>query len=169
MTFRLRRFAPTDGHATHACFYRAVHITAATDYDAAQLSAWAPDDFDLDLWVEARSAQSTVVADTGDSIVGFGGLEHGGCIDMLYVDPAHGCRGVGTAILRWLTNHAARSGTQRLTANVSATARGFFEAHGFVVTERRDFLRRGVLIFNYAMTKSLTTEDERISGGSGKR
>jgi putative acetyltransferase len=98
----LRAYRDGDAGATRAVFERAVRLTAAGDYSAEQVEAWAPSDFsvsDLAACGAERASAQTVVAAEGDQVLGFSDLVDGSLLDMLYVDPAASRRGVATALL----------------------------------------------------------------------
>jgi putative acetyltransferase len=64
--------------------------------------------------------------------------------------------GVAAALYAHLQQIALDRGIGRLYVEASEPARRFFLKHGFQTIERRDFVRRGVLIHNYRMEKPLT-------------
>ena len=79
---------------------------------------------------------ATTVALQHGHVVGFVALSEG-CVEHLYVDPAHQRRLIGTALLRHA--QAARPGGLELWVfqrNTAAIA--FYEGHGFRVAERTD-------------------------------
>lgn len=89
------------------------------------------------------------------SVVGFAGLTGIGHIDMLFVAPGHGRRGIATALLRRLTELAHGQGADELTADVSLTARAFFGTNGFRVLAEQHPVRNGVQLVNHRMVKVL--------------
>ncbi|MGO3795725.1 MAG: GNAT family N-acetyltransferase [Pauljensenia sp.] len=119
---------------------------------------------DLEEWDGARRSARTVVAvvedraqhqTSGGIVVGFAGLTGTGHIDMLFVAPAHGRRGIATALLRRLSEIAGAQGADELTADVSLTARPFFEANGFRVLAEQHPVRNGVRLVNHRMVREL--------------
>ena len=104
--------------------------------------------------MERRSQLNTVVAVVGDRIAGFTDVSASGYIDMMFVDPATGRRGIATALMLWARTEVKRLGSSTLTTHASITARPFFEAQGFVVGEERHPMLRGVVMTNYAMAPS---------------
>jgi putative acetyltransferase len=155
MTVRLRPYTDADADATLAVFRRAVRTTAARDHSAEQLAAWAPDSIDRDEWHARRRERRTVVADDDGRVVGFTDVDATGYVDMMYVDPDAGRRGVATALLAWAVEEATRAGAVSVRTHASITARPFFEAHGFRVDEVRHPVRNGVTFENFAMSRPL--------------
>lgn len=156
---RIRRYCDTDARVTRSIFERAVRVTAAADYTAEQLAAWVPEDRAdtvLDDWAARRAAVTTWVAELDDSVVGFTDLDVKiGYLDMLFVDPDAGRRGVGSALIRHVLDEARAVGLREVTVQASRTAQPVFERHGFVVVREQRVERRGVLIENAVMRMPL--------------
>jgi putative acetyltransferase len=64
-------------------------------------------------------------------------------------------RGFASALYDRLEREALALGLRRLFVEASEAARQLFLRKGFKELERREFLRRGTLIHNYAMAKTL--------------
>lgn len=151
----LRPYVPADAEPTLGVFRSAVRVTAAADYSPEQVDAWASDDIDRREWASRRSAADTVVAVDEGRVVGFVDIDSTGHLDMLFVDPAFGRRGIASALLEVVTEAALATGVAELTVHASRTARPFFEAHGFTAVEERHPVVRGVELANVAMRRAL--------------
>ena len=133
-------------------------VTAARDYTRAQLNAWArPDQLDVTQWNRSMLRRNSVVATLGDRVVGFSDVSKNGHIDMLYVPPDFARRGIARALMAFLEKQARSNSAQQLTANVSITARPFFEAVGFQVEAEQHPVVNGVVMTNFHMTKDLVS------------
>ena len=152
---RIRPYGEPDATDTLAVFLRAVRGTASRDYTAEQIAAWAPDDIDLDRWAARRAAASTVVAVDGERVIGFADLEEGGHVDMTFVDPDFGGRGVATALLDAVIVLARARDVRRVTVFASITARPFFERRGFALDEQVEVELDGVRLTTNAMSRDL--------------
>jgi putative acetyltransferase len=153
---KLRAYRDEDCRATRAVFERAVRLTASGDYSQEQVEAWAPSDFsasDLADWGVERAAAQTVVAAEGDEVLGFSDLVDGRLLDMLYVDPAAGRRGIATALLTEIISLAGDAGAPEIETYASLTARLIFERHGFTVIEQRTPVVRGIAMTNFRMRR----------------
>ena len=135
----LRAYTAADAQATLVIFLRAVRETARAHYSAEQVEAWAADSGDLDSWAAARAAIHTQLAIVDGHVAGFTDLDDEGYIDMLFVDPEFGRRGVASALLASVVALARERGLTALTTFASLTSRPVFERHGFVVTGERYF------------------------------
>lgn len=151
----LRRFVRADGPATLDVFVRAVRVTARRDYSATQVAAWAPDDLDPVAWTSRRETGRTCVACVDGQVVGFTDVDGQGYVDMMFVDPDHGGRGVASALLGWVVDVARREGVPELSTHASLTARPFFEARGFVVERAQRPVLRGIELVNFVMRRRL--------------
>ncbi len=151
----VRPHLASDAAASREVFYASIRITAAADYSPGQINAWASPDITVGDWTTKRMAGNTAVAVIDDIVVGFTDVDEGGYIDMLFVHPSHGRRGVATALLGWVKAEAARLGASSLLTHASITARPFFESQGFIVIEERRPPVRGVELQNYVMRRLL--------------
>lgn len=149
----IRPFSALDGAATLDVFLRAIRITASSAYAPEQIAVWAPNDMDLVPWTAKRARTSTVVATQDDRVVGFTDLDDNGYIDMLFVDPDFGRRGIASALLAWALEQAEDQGLTELTTHASLIARPFFEKFGFVVLEQRYPVLGGVQLTNFSMRR----------------
>ena len=154
MPVRLRPYTSDDADATLHLFRDAIRTTAAADYSAEQIDAWAGSG-PVDGWDAKLLRNGTVVAEVDGTVAGFSDVDDDGYVDMMFVSPHHARTGVGSALLRWVEAEARRRSAARLTTHASETARPFFEAHGFRVDARRTPTVRGVRLHNYAMSKPL--------------
>jgi GNAT superfamily N-acetyltransferase len=79
------------------------------------------------------------VAELDGAVVGWvylGRVDGELCLGQISVEPAHGRRGVGTALLRHVIDEARRGGEGSLVLNTQADVpwnRPWYERHGFVV------------------------------------
>lgn len=155
----IRPYEAHDAPATLEVFTQSVLRTAARDYSPAQLDAWAqPGQRDPAEWNAKMLARNTFVAVEGSSgmVVGFSDVDGHGYIDMMFVDPGATRRGIGTLLLIHAEELARAAGATELLADVSITARPFFEAHGFAVENVNHPVVGGVEFTNYRMSRPLT-------------
>lgn len=154
---RIRPFEPRDAGDWGRIFHAAVHGIGARDYSPAQCVAWSPEEAPADV-IEQRAKdgrQIWVAADKDDVAQGFIELESDGHIDCFYIAPDHAGTGIGAALYAALEEEAYRRGLDSLYVEASEAARRFFLRQGFTDEGRRDFIRRGVAMRNYAMGKRL--------------
>jgi putative acetyltransferase len=154
----VRDYRDEDRAPTRQVFERAVRVTAFGDYSREQVEAWAPVDIDeaaMEAWGAARASAQTVVAVEGGEVLGFSDLVGGAVLDMLYVDPRAGRRGVATALLDRVLALAREAGAETIETDASITARPFFEHHGFVTLAEQSPVVDGIAMTNFKMRRSL--------------
>ncbi|MFJ3958746.1 GNAT family N-acetyltransferase [Arthrobacter sp. NPDC090010] len=153
---RIRPYRETDAATTLEIFLQAVTVTAAQHYSAAQIAAWArPEERSLDEWDQAMQRRNSFVAVLGSRVAGFSDLADDGYIDMLFVSPEQGGRGVATHLLCFVESQARAAGMPELSASVSLTAQPVFERQGFSVVGVQRPVIAGVELSNARMVKAL--------------
>lgn len=70
-------------------------------------------------------------------------------------------------LLETLEATAREFGAQRLSANVSITARPFFEHQGFIAVAKQRPIIAGVRMINFHMTKPLEPSERRLRDPMG--
>lgn len=152
----IRPYRLADAADTLAIFLAAVTETAAADYSPEQIRAWArPEARELSTWHDAMHARNSYLATVDGEPAGFSDVDPQGYIDMMFVAPRYLRLGVARQLLGQVEAHARSEGLTKLTADVSITARPFFERHGFVVAAEQHPAMVGVQLTNYAMKKIL--------------
>ena len=157
----LRPFLPADAPVLAEIFQASVEELTGEDYSEAQQAAWASLADDVEAFGERLAEGLTLVATIGGSTVGFGSLKGNDHIDLLYVHPAAAGQGVGTLLADALEKLAGARGSKRLTADVSDTARGFFEKRGYEVQRRNTVAIGDEWLGNTTMEKRLAPQEDR--------
>ena len=155
---KLRRYRVGEEVAIWEAFFQATHVSNARDYHPELIDRWAPQDKDMKEWAERLVEKNPFVAIIGEQIVGMAEIEPTGYIDYFYVHPEFQGQGVGTALMATIETEATGAGANRLFADVSVTAKPFFESRGFFVTEARSKTINDHPAPNFVMEKTLTIE-----------
>ena len=155
MAVTIRAYRPADVDALIALFRAAVRQVASRDYTAAQVRAWAPDVIDRAPWLERRASRPTFVAELDGRIAGFSDLEPDGHLDMMFVHPRFHRLGVATALVSHVEAQARRLGLPRIYAEVSLTARPFFQRQGFRYIADRTIEQDGLSFLTFDMEKKV--------------
>lgn len=151
----IRRYKAADAGDTWRVFQAAVHGTASHDYTREQIRAWAPLAVDEARWQRRRSASHTYLARLDGAVVGFSDFTDDGLLDMLFVHPDAGGRGVARALVTHVLREAAAAGHHRLQVHASLTARPAFERFGFAVDATRLVEIHGQELQNFDMSIAL--------------
>jgi putative acetyltransferase len=151
----LRPFRTGDEATLLAVFRSSVHGLACRDYNAEQIAAWAPDSLDAADWAQRMQQRQPWVMELNGSLLAYADLQADGHIDHFFVAAPSARQGVGTLLMTRLHESAHQRGITRLWADVSRTAQPFFSQFGFVITEQRCPVVRGVAVPNARMEKCL--------------
>lgn len=104
---------------------------------------------------DAVATRHSFVAEVGGEVAGFSDVSPEGYIDMMFVAPKFQRRGIAGRLLEYAEARAREQGAALLTANVSITARKFFERHGFTVEAEQHLGIGGAQLTNFRMRKTL--------------
>lgn len=158
----VRRYQDGDHHSIGRIYHEAIRRLACRDYSEAQLNAWAGTKGDPETWGRDWKARCErkrpFVKVTGGQVLGFIELDSDGHIDCTFVDPDHSGRGIMDEIMAEVKDEAVRLGITKLFAEVSITARKFFERQGFIRKRDNVAVIRGVKLANFIMEWEVTTK-----------
>lgn len=124
------------------------------DYNTEQIEVWKSSINNIDRWNNLIINQYFIVAEIDKEIVGFASLDHGNYIDMLYVHKDFQRQGIAQRLYDHLEHKSKYLNMETLTADVSKTAKPFFERNGFTTIARQVQVRSAVEIVNYKMQKT---------------
>lgn len=150
---KIRDFQPADAQALYTLFYESVHQVASRDYHAEQCNAWAPADYDQQLWTERLAHNKPFVVEQEGQPVAFADLQATGYLDQFFVSAHMPRQGIGTYLMQHLLQQAKLHHMPLLFSNVSITAQPFFQHFGFVIVQQQMPLVRGVALSNALMHK----------------
>jgi GNAT superfamily N-acetyltransferase len=151
----IRDYKASDAVAIVRLFYETVRSVNLKDYSAEQVQAWASQLPDPELWHARMSQRCTLVAEEAGEVIAFAELESDGCLDMFFCRKDFIGHGVGQLLYRAIEAQALSMGLLRIFAEVSITARSFFEHCGFSVCRQQTVTRNGVELSNFQMEKYL--------------
>jgi putative acetyltransferase len=136
-------------------FRASIEELGGDDYSEAQQEAWASAADDEEEFGTRLAGELTLVATLGGAAIGFASLADNTRIDMLYVHPAASGQGAGNMLCDALEKLATARGTKELSADVSDSARGFFERRGFAAKTRNSVSLGDEWLANTTMVKPL--------------
>ena len=151
----IRRFESGDEETLRMLFYYTVRKICINDYTDAQVSAWAPNIYVAEDWNKKIALLNPFIVLLDGQVVGYADLQPDGYVDHFFCHWQHQGKGVGTALMQQLIAEGARNFNHRLYANVSLTAKPFFERHGFIVAKQQSVDIRGQTLTNFLMEKEL--------------
>ena len=151
--YHIRSYQPGEEPQLRELFYNTVHNVNQRDYTPEQRNAWAPAQYDANAWARRLLESEPFVALDNDTIVGFADVQSDGYIDFFFCHHAYQGKGVGKALMQHILKTGKRYGVKRFYANVSITAKLFFQHYGFDVVRQQQKEVRGVVLTNFLMEK----------------
>lgn len=125
--------------------------TCHKDYNPLQIKAWILSVQNPNKWKQAIQNEHFLVAEKNHLIVGFTSLRNGNYINFMYVHQDYLQQRIASLLYHNILTVAMKQSTHQLSADVSITARPFFEAKGFRVMKENINLINNVEIINYHM------------------
>lgn len=150
----IRSYQKSDVYDLVQIYYNTIHTINIKDYTQEQCDAWAPQEtLQVEGWQKKWLHNEPLVAIYDDKIVGFAEFEPSGHIDCFYVHHAFQGQGIGSALMEKIEQIAHQKNISRLFAEVSITAKPFFEKKGFYVVKKQTIVRHGIKLDNFIMEK----------------
>ncbi len=156
MTPLIRRFRSGDETALRQLFFETIRTVNRKDYTEEQVRAWAPEDHDQQYWAERIRKLNPFVCEVDGEIAGYADLQPDGYIDHFFVSRHHQRQGVGGALFACIESEAVALALDELSADVSITAKPFFEHLGFEVVQRQQVTINDVTLENFRMVRRLS-------------
>ena len=155
----IREYKAEDAQYLAKIYYNTIHEFNIRDYTQEQVDVWAPkSSLETTYWSKKLEITKPFVAILDNIIVGFAEFELDGHIDCFYCHHQWiGC-GVGHALMNAIYEKAKQKKILRIFAEVSITARPFFEKQGFITTKEQTVVLEGVQLTNYKMEKNFNSE-----------
>lgn len=125
------------------------------DYNTAQIEAWKSGAENKERWQNVMKEQYIFIAESENKIVGFCTLAQGNYIDLLFVHKDYQHQGIASQLYKFIEKEAIHQTQKVLTADVSKTAKSFFETMDFKVIQEQIVNVKGVDLINYKMEKRL--------------
>jgi putative acetyltransferase len=136
-------------------FVEIISTICKDDYSSAQIQAWTSSVENKERWLDKLNSHYFVVAEVPGQIVDFSSLENNNFIDLLFVHKDFQGKGIASKLYSVIEEEALKKKATILNANVSETARPFFENKGFKTITRNIKLIMGVEIHDYNMAKPI--------------
>jgi GNAT superfamily N-acetyltransferase len=152
---QIRRFKPGEEMDLWHLFHDAIRHIQPSDYTPEQLNAWSPDQVDVGKWRARLRNALPFVVEHERQLIGFADVHPTGYVDHFYVHHLWQRRGVGTLLMQIILEVAKQDAIDHVFADVSVTARPFFESWGFSVEKEQYVQIHQELLKNYRMIKPI--------------
>lgn len=156
----IRPYIEADIPAISRLYFNTVHRVNSRDYTQEQIRAWAPTIYSNSHWVQRFLKRRVLVAESRERILGFAEYESTGHIDCFYVHHEHLHQGIGSALMKEVEEEFRSQNVHRSFAEVSLTARAFFESKGFRIVEERNQEYHDVIFKLYLMEKYISRDKQ---------
>ncbi len=149
----IRNYEKADAPETWKLKFHTIRNININDYSLEQVTAWAPDNFDVVVWQKRVDDMNPFIAELDGKIVGFADLQQDGYIDHFFCHAEYQGIGVGRLLMEHLFDKGRSVGIKRYYSQVSKTARPFYEHFGFSVVKEQQVDINGQLLNNFVMEK----------------
>lgn len=126
------------------------------DYSQEEVDDWASCGNDPSRWKELIQTLYFIVAVNHLSqIVGFSSITPQGYLHSMFIHKDFQSKGIATMLLKEIERYAKSQEIDKITSEVSITARSFFEKWGYKVELEQRRRANNLCLTNYWMTKNL--------------
>ncbi|MGL5683735.1 MAG: GNAT family N-acetyltransferase [Marinifilaceae bacterium] len=154
--FTLRTAQLSDVSELAQLFHDTVMSVNARHYSTAEIMDWASCGDNISRWEEIILTHHVMVAVNSKSgIVGFAAIASNGYLNSLFVHKDFQGVGIATTLLNHIEEYAKINGNNKITSEVSITAKSFFEKRGYKVLCEQRRQARNLQLTNYKMSLQL--------------
>lgn len=155
-TLSYRNATPADIPLIRQLFKDTVLTVNRKDYTDEETADWASCGDSTSHWKELVNSLYFIIATCPDgSLAGFAAIRADGYLHSMYVHKDRQRLGVASRLLDIMETHARLNGLTEITADVSITARPFFEKKGYTVKKEQKAKANRLYMTNYKMHKTL--------------
>lgn len=152
----IRDYQPEDAESLAHIYYNTIHRINSQHYTEEQVNVWAPpSSLDAKPWVKKFARTKPIIATVENQIVGFAEFETNGHIDCFYCHHEWIGKGVGSALMKEILQRAKNNQNHRIFAEVSITAKPFFEKSGFRIITEQTVIKKGIELTNFKMEREI--------------
>ena len=164
--YRIKRLAENDIPQMRELFRSTVLCVNSRDYTDEECKDWASCGDSTEHWKDLLSEKDYFAALDGvGNIIGFSSMNAGGHLHSLFVHKDWQGKGVDTMLLSEAERLAMEYGAEKITSEVSITARPFFEKHGYKMVKEQKAKANRMYLTNYVMEKPCGTRILPVKAG----
>lgn len=154
---KIRKADSSDHYHMLALFVETVRSVNTKDYSPRQIDKWAATANDSSVLKKLSIAHNFYVCEKDGELTGFCSINAKGFIHSFFVSTAYQRKGVGAYMMQFIIEYALRHNIKTLEAEVSVTAKSFFEKYGFSVVTPQIVSIDEVPFRNFRMKNNLDT------------
>ena len=106
----IREYQPEDATHLWDLFFNTVRNVNIQHYSQAQVEAWAPSEFSMEVWQNKMDKIRPFVVELEGVVVGYTDLQESGLIDHFFCHHEYQGRGVGRQLMSHVLNLAKQQG-----------------------------------------------------------
>lgn len=153
MNITIRKAKTKDLLELQNVFSETIMETCKNEYSLNERKVWIKAMSEVEKWKKILKEEFFIVAELNGKIIGFSTLKNHNYLNFMYVHKDFHRKGIAKQLYKSIKAKSIEYGTEKLNADVSKTAKPFFEKLGFrVLKENRNIIGNEVLI-NYSMTE----------------
>lgn len=157
LDFIIRVAQNSDSIELQELYRNTVLVVNRRDYSQAEVEDWASCGNDLSKIEDMIRTHYFIVAVNRQSeIVGFSSITPQGYLHSMFVHKDFQGKGIATILLREIERYAIENKIERITSEVSLTARLFFENKGYIVEKEQKRKANQLSLTNFWMAKRLS-------------
>lgn len=139
-------------------FQQTIRSVASKDYSAQEIDSWSEGAKNTDNWLKRIDTHYYLLVKMDDVLVGMASMDKSGYLDVIYIHHEYQGKGIATELLSKMESKAKKDGHQKITSDVSITAKPFFVHKGYTIVRPQLVLCRGVVLRNYHVMKKLALD-----------
>jgi len=136
-------------------FKETIQTVNTADYTPKQIKIWSAGSQRIERWEKRIAEQYIVLAILNELIVGMSSLSLEGYLDLMYVHKDYQRQGIAQKLYKAIEQKAFGQQNDKITVDVSITAKPFFEQMGFELIRVQELKLEGVVFNNNQMQKIL--------------
>lgn len=136
-------------------FTNTIHKINIKDYLQEEIESWAPTTINYHKWNNRFEKTKPYIVKKHNKIVGFFEFENNGHIDCFYVHHNYQREGIGTVMMSKIIEIAKEQKLDKIFAEVSITAKPFFEQNFFVTQNKNIVKKDDIELVNYIMIRQI--------------
>jgi len=139
-------------------FTNTIHKINIQNYTQKQIEVWAPIKIDYEKWEKRFKKTNPYIIKKNNKIVGFFEFETNGHIGCFYVHHNYQRQGVGNIMISKIIDLAKEQRLDDIFAEVSITAKPFFEQNLFITQNNNIVTIDNVELVNYIMIRQISNK-----------
>jgi len=144
-----------DVEAITQLFRDTIQNVNAKDYPPDEIDDWSGWWTAHNKWKERIETQYFIKATFKNNVVGFSSLANDGYLDFMFTHKDYQRHGIAANLLSKIERKARLQGNKTIYSDVSLTAKGFFEKHGYIVEKQQLKRSKNKELVNFRMTKNI--------------